>query len=108
MTDDLVDTDADTLRESVVIERRRVRVPLDALFVADPVELVTGDSRSDVGCRCVQNLPRQLRMSYADITRRPSQAHPADLSHRLDLLLVQRLDVSLTDHLARRHARCCH
>jgi len=102
VANDLVDTDADTLRESVVVERGRIRVPLDALLVADPIELVTGNAWSDMRCRCIQYFSRELDISFMR-PHRLGPPHPADLAHRLDLLLVQRLNIPLPDHFARRH-----
>ena len=49
VADHLVDRGAQRLREAVVVERARVAPALDARLVADRVELVGGDPRTDGG-----------------------------------------------------------
>jgi hypothetical protein len=60
VADHLVDARAHALGELVVVERGRVRVSLDTLFVADGVELVGRDPWSDVRGEGVQDFTRHL------------------------------------------------
>jgi hypothetical protein len=60
VADNLVDTGADTLGELDVVERGRVRVSFYAFLVAYPIELIGGDTWSDVSGRSVQDFSRQL------------------------------------------------
>lgn len=60
MADTFVDAGANTFWETGVIERARVRVALDALLVADTVELVGGDAWADVRCSDIKNLSSVL------------------------------------------------
>lgn len=50
MTNDLVDTRTDTLWETAVIERTRVRIPIQTCLMTDCIQLIGRYSRFDVGC----------------------------------------------------------
>ena len=50
----------DGFREPPVVERGRIRVALDALFMDDSVDSISRDSGPDSGRRDVEDLPRQL------------------------------------------------
>jgi hypothetical protein len=63
MTDDLVHTRTNTLWESIVIQRTRIRIPINTSLMTDCVELVRSDSRFDMSSRQVQNLPSELYIS---------------------------------------------
>jgi hypothetical protein len=56
VANDLVHTGTDTLGKLGIVQRRRVRIPLDALLMTDPVELVSRDAGSDMGGYNVEDL----------------------------------------------------
>ena len=60
MTDNLVDTRAHAFWESAIVERRRIGIPLDALFMTYPVQFIGCHSRSDVRSRRLEDFPCQL------------------------------------------------
>lgn len=83
MADDLVNTSADALGESGIVQRRRIGVTLDTSIVADLVQLVSCHSRLDVASDEVQDFTSKLNCqlknrSVNSLCRRYAcaQSHP--------------------------------
>jgi len=60
MTNDLIDTCTDALRELHIIERTRVGISVDTRLVTDGVQLLRRYPGFDMGCRDIEDFTGQL------------------------------------------------